>query len=153
MLLIVTISLFSNIILYNKYNIEKKRAINMENPDLGRFIHFSIDDCIEIYSNLDKNRETYNSIFENKLLKCLKSLNNEYGCKFSLFVYENNEKFDIANCTDKYKNEFEENSNWLRFRFHALNSKADYEKYESASIVNDYNKVLEDLERIVRKKV
>ena len=108
MLLIVTISLFSNIILYNKYNIEKKRAINMENPDLGRFIHFSIDDCIEIYSNLDKNRETYNSIFENKLLKCLKSLNNEYGCKFSLFVYENNEKFDIANCTDKYKNEFEE---------------------------------------------
>lgn len=76
------------------------------------------------------------------------SMDANFHCLFMKIM----KKFDIANCTDKYKNEFEEISNWLRFGFHALNSKADYEKYESASIVNDYNKVLENLERIVRKK-
>ena len=47
-------------------------------------------------------------------------------CKLSLCIFENSDTFDISQCTDKYKKEFEENSNWLKFGFHALNTNSDY---------------------------
>lgn len=136
---------------YQKYEIKKYKTLNLENDKNNAYVHFSIDDCINIFYDLDKNQDKYKSIFENKLLKYLKHLNSEYGCKFSLYVFENNDSFDISNCTSKYKEEFEQNSSWLKFGFHALNSKSDYSN-DNIQIVEDYNLVIENLKRIVGEK-
>ena len=84
-------------------------------------------------------------------MKYLKHLNSEYGCKFSLYVFENNDSFDISNCTSKYKEEFEQNSSWLKFGFHALNGNSNYNT-DNVQIVEDYNLVIENLKRIVGEK-
>ena len=133
---------------YQKYEIKKYKTLNLEN---NSYIHFSIDDCINIFYDLDKNQDKYKSIFENKLLKYLKHLNSEYGCKFSLYVFENNDSFDISNCTGKYKEEFEQNSSWLKFGFHALNSNSNY-NIDNIQVVDDYNLVIKNLKRIVGEK-
>ena len=73
------------------------------------------------------------------------------GCKFSLYVFENSDTFDISQCTDKYKKEFEKNSNWLKFGFHALNTNSDYSK-DNNEIDKDYKKVINNLIRIVGEK-
>lgn len=155
---IVTILIITNLIftflffyIYEEYKIEKCRAINIENNEYNAYVHFSIDDCINIFCDLNKNQNKYKSIFDNKLLRYLKYLNSEYGCKFSLFVFENNDYFDISNCTDKYKEEFEKNSSWLKFGFHALNSNSNYNN-DNTEIVKDYNIVIENLKRIVGEK-
>lgn len=136
---------------YQKYEIKKYKILNLENDKNNAYVHFSIDDCINIFYDLDKNQDKYKSVFENKLLKYLKYLNSEYGCKFSLYVFENNDLFDISNCTSKYKEEFEQNSSWLKFGFHALNSKSDY-SIDNIQIAEDYNLVIENLRRIVGEK-
>lgn len=151
LIIINIISVFLFFFTYEKYKIEKCRIINMENVENDAYVHFSIDDCINIFYDLNKNQNKYKSIFENRLLKYLKYLNSEYGCKFSLYVFENNNVFDIKNCTDKYKDEFERNSSWLKFGFHALNSNSDYNN-DNIEIVEDYNKVIENLKRIVGEK-
>lgn len=149
--IITLISIIFNIYYLDKYQIEKYRAINSENNyKANSFVHFSIDDCINVFYDLDNKQEKYNSIFDNKLLKYLKKLNTEYGCKFSLYVFEKNDVFDIENCTTKYKEEFEENSDWLKFGFHALSGNSDY-NHDSENIEKDYNTVINNLTKIVGK--
>ena len=153
LIIITDISIFLNFYYFEKYEIEKYRAINSENNENNAFVHFSIDDCINIFYDLDENKNKYNSIFDNSLLKYLKKLNSEYGCKFSLYVFENNETFNIKDCTEKYKDEFEENSSWLKFGFHGLNTNSDYNRQEDKmKLVNDYKLVINNLKRIVGEK-
>lgn len=116
--------------------------------DKNKYIHLSFDDVIEIFKDINANKDRYNSIFENKTLKYFKNLNKKYGVKISCYVFYEDEKFSLENCTDKYVKEFKENSSWLRFGFHSLNGNITYES-EVNTLVEDYKKTIFQLERIV----
>ncbi len=133
----------------NKNQIYLARIKNYE-QDTDKYIHFSIDDVIDIFADITHN--SYNSIFENKTLKYLKELNELYGSKFSMYCFYEFDNNNLSECTDKYKEQFEENSYWLKFGFHALNSERDYSKLSEKETIDDYNKVIAELKRIVGEK-
>ena len=42
---------------YQKYEIKKYKTLNLENDKNNAYVHFSIDDCINIFYDLDKNQD------------------------------------------------------------------------------------------------
>ena len=76
--IIVLLLILLNISTINRYMIQKKRANNLENVSKISYIHISIDDCIDIFEDLNTNKEKYKSISDNNLIKYLKYLNEEY---------------------------------------------------------------------------
>lgn len=111
-------------------------------------IHFSVDDTIEIFENLTK--EDYTSCFEEPTLSFLKSLNEQYGLKVSLYCFfESESGFCLSGATSKFKDEFKENSHWLRFGFHAFNSKSKYNDYDADKFIEEATQVYDNLDRIV----
>lgn len=115
-----------------------------------KYIHFSLDDVINIFKDLTKNSDKYDSIFDNKTLSYFKELHEKYGLKLSCYCFFDFSKFKLSEATDKYRSEFMANAEWLKFGFHGLESKSDYSSSDSetANITNDYNKVITELNRI-----
>ena len=85
-------------------------------------------------------------MFENSILNWYKELHDKYGVVISCYVYYEDKDFNLTQFSDKYKAEFIANSDWLRFGFHTLNA---YKDYKDGEIINDYTKVVKELERIV----
>lgn len=107
----------------------------------------SFDDTILLFKDIYENN--YKSIFQNQTLNWFQESHKKYGVVISCYVYYENDDFNLSRFQSKYKKQFEENSDWLRFGFHTLNSKTDYRKGE---IKNDYIKTVNQLERIVGDK-
>ena len=158
-LLIVTLivlSIFSfkkeKIYVGNEGNKSLKLLKNNDNANYvkeEKYMHLSLDDVIEIFRDLTVNEERYNTIFNNKDIKYLKKMHDLYNIKISCYVFYKNDAFSLDKCTDKYKKEFLDNSDWLRFGFHSIDANTNYEKNNNNSLVNDYNKTIMELERIV----
>ena len=118
----------------------------VQEHDYGQKVfHFSIDDTIDAFSDISNNR--YDSIFQNEMFAWLRDLHDEYGVKTSCFVYLEQADFSLSGCTDRYKYEFEENSDWLRFGFHTKNRDTTYGSGHELSY--DYNQWVTEMERIV----
>lgn len=84
-----------------------------------KIFHLSLDDTINIFKNITDNENIYLSVFENPMLGWLKSLHQETGVKVSRYVFFSDGTFSLSQCTTKFKNEFEDNCDWLRFGFHS----------------------------------
>ena len=112
-------------------------------------VHFSVDDTIEVFRYLNENM--CESIFDNPLLNFFKKLNTEYDFTVSMYCFYEKDGFNLSLCSDKYKDEFEENSHWLRFGFHALNKKSNYKDYDASEFKEELIKTVSELERIVTK--
>lgn len=111
-------------------------------------IHFSVDDTIIIFENLTKGK--YISCFEEPTLLFLKKLNEQYGLKVSIYCFfESDSGFCLSEATSKFRDEFKENNHWLRFGFHAFNSKSKYGCCEADEFISEAEKVYENLYRIV----
>ena len=52
---------------------------------MNKIIHFSIDNCIEMFRDITINN--YNSIFENKHFNLFKELHNKYNACISLYTF------------------------------------------------------------------
>lgn len=116
-----------------------------EDEQTGRGIfHLSFDDTILIFKDLSENN--YNSIFDNSILKWYKELHTQYGVVISCYVYYETDNFNLKQVPGKYRDEFDENSDWLRFGFHSRNELVDYHSDEIAS---DYILTVNELKRIV----
>lgn len=85
-------------------------------------IHFSVDDVITSFENLTKNESKYKSVFDEPFFKYIKSLHDEFGAKISLYCFYEKDGFSLADCTNKFADDFSSSSNWLKFGFHALSS-------------------------------
>lgn len=86
----------------------------------------SLDDNIWFLQNLTENKDVYKSMFEDPYLALLKSVHDKFGTKFHINIYYETPRhggFNLSQMTDKFKNEFKENSHWMRLSFHA---NADY---------------------------
>jgi hypothetical protein len=68
-------------------------------------------------------------------------------------VYNDSEKtvldFSLANCTNKFADEFTENYSWLRFGFHSIDNYTNYNNTITAEqALSDYNTMITELIRI-----
>lgn len=89
-----------------------------------------IDDVI--WCLRDITRQKYNSLFDNVFFKMLKKAHDDYSMTVQLNLFYRtdffygDEEFTLAEVTDAYKTEFETNSSWLKFAFHAKQEFPDY---------------------------
>lgn len=111
---------------------------------MNKIIHFSVDDCIEIFRDITINN--YNSLFESKYFAFFKELNDKYNAKISLYSFIEYKGFNIKNTTNKFKREFEDNSNWLKIGFHGFNENSRYNDKEN--IKKDYKLFLKYIKKI-----
>lgn len=91
---------------------------------------FFIDDVLWVFRDL--TREQPVSLFDNSYMKALKDAHDMYGVKTQLNVFYKTsfwygaDEFSLADMTDRYKKEFEEASDWLKFGFHSMEEWPDY---------------------------
>lgn len=135
------LSVFYNYNLFNSFGYDDERRI-----------HISIDDTIELFQDLTKNEESYTSIFDNYELKYCKKLHDEYGMEFSFYCFYKTTDFTLASATTKFKNEFEENSSWLKFNYNAYDDKQDLNEVEFEVFKEEYDTFLNDIKNIVGEK-
>ncbi len=116
------------------------------------YFRFSVDDNIWFLRDLTENN--YSSIFEHPYLNVYKDIHDRYNAKFQLNIYYETDGFDLSQMTDRYKNEWITNSDWLRLSFHA---KADApcvpyidSSYEQA--FDDCTKVHQEIIRFAGKE-
>lgn len=112
----------------DKGNEERIVVYRLINP-VGIF-RLSSDDNILFLQDINNNKDTYKSIFENPYLAMYKEAHDKYGATVQLNIhweYEpdnecfsaHNEYFNLSMMTDKFKDEFIKNSDWLKLSFHA----------------------------------
>ncbi len=110
--------------------------------------HLSFDDVIDMFWDLTENEEAYESIFENEMLGWMKELHDTYGVVISCYVFYQNDNFCLEDCTTRFRREFEENADWLRFGFHSLEPDAVYGAHGDSDILEDYCKTINCLKKI-----
>ena len=111
-------------------------------------MHFSLDDTIQIFSDLTNKKNVYKSIFENPTLAYLYELHKEYGIVVSCYVYLEDETFKLEKTTDVFSSQFSENAHWLKFGFHARDYKSNYGEKSVLEAKNDYDDCIRELLRI-----
>lgn len=108
--------------------------------------HISVDDATMIFQNICLNE--YDSIFDNPILGKLKELHDQYGIRVTLYVYYELEEFSLADMSLDYRNEFEENADWLRIGFHS--DTEEYSDLQEASI-GDFMKAYARTQEAIRE--
>lgn len=99
-------------------------------------LHLSLDDTKGIFKALCT--ESLSSIFETRTLAYLKKMNYKYGTCFYLFCTCADDTYSLKNVSDKYKNEFLLNENWLKFGFHCYKENLSYVAGVDKNFENDY---------------
>lgn len=110
------------------------------------YIHFSIDDVLWALKNITDIE--YSSIFEQPMLAFLKSCHEKYGFVVSLYLFYEYDGQCLSDVTDKYREEFAQNSSWLKFGFHAYGEKTSYLKAPLGKAAEDYSLVINETIRI-----
>lgn len=110
-------------------------------------IHFSIDDVIKCLLYLTQNN--CKSIFESYVFDFAKKIWNEFGIYTTCNCMFECDWGNLAEVSSRYREQFQENSEWLRFSFHCLNADSNYGKQSKKAFIEDYRKTVAELERIV----
>jgi hypothetical protein len=114
---------------------------------------FSIDD--NSFFLRDIAQKKYASLFDCFYLKNLRGLHSKYGTRFVLNIYyTTGDGFELPQFPDRYKGEWQDNSDWLKLAFHAYaNEPARPYQYASASkLISDFDKVAEQIIRFAGEK-
>ena len=109
--------------------------------------HFSVDDTIWVFEDLKK--QAAKSIFEQHVLSFFYKLHKKYGITVSFYCFEEFSGIHLSEMLSQYKAEFEENSAWLRFGFHAANDYVRYDQMPPQQAGEDYARIIKELYRIV----
>ena len=97
---------------------------------MSKKAYFYIDDTIWVLREM--TRTNPESMFDVPLFKVLKNAHDKYGTKVQLNLFYRtdsfygNDEFTLSDVTDKYKSEWEKNSDWLKLAFHAKEEFPDY---------------------------
>lgn len=123
------------------------------------YYRLSSDDNIIFLYDINKNKDKYNSIFDNPYLAVYKKAHDLYDACVHLNIYyempaehkyfkEKREYFNLSMMTDKFKDEWKANSDWLKLNFHA---KAD--QPDKPYIDTDYNKIYNECKQVMDEVV
>ncbi|MDD3588081.1 MAG: hypothetical protein PHQ75_12940, partial [Thermoguttaceae bacterium] len=116
---------------------------------------FQIDDNICFLYDLYQKK--YDSLFDSFYLAGLKRLHEKYNCRFGLNCfykghpgYDHPEDFNLTMISDRYKGEWEKNSDWLHVTFHALTSDPGrpYHDATPEKLAADFDLTAKELKRI-----
>jgi len=121
----------------------------------------SSDDNIIFLQDITKNKDVYKSIFENPYLAVYKKAHDLYGAKIHINLFyefddharslfsKDREYFNLSMMTDKFKDEFKANSDWLKLSFHAYSEFPDkpYEFETREKITSDCLKIVKEILR------
>jgi hypothetical protein len=121
---------------------------------VGKY-RFSLDDNILFLKDIHLNSSKYKSIFQNPYLGFLKEVHDTYGTKIHINIYYQTEGFNLSMQTDKFKSEWENNSDWLRLSFHALQNEPDKPYLNSGydEVKKDCEMVKAEIRRFAGEKV
>lgn len=119
---------------------------------------FCVDDVI--WCLRDITREKPSSIFEQPYFKLIKECHDKWGmtCQLNLFYktdnFYGNDEFTLSEVPDTYKAEFETNSDWLKFAFHARQEFPDYPYVNGTyeDVKEDYELVIKEIKRFAGEK-
>lgn len=145
-------------------NEEKIVVYRLKNP-VGIY-RLSSDDNILFLQDIAEHKDEYKSIFDNPYLAMYKEAHDKYGANVQLNIhweFEPNERwfsdksrkpFNLAMMTDKFKSEFEANSNWLKLSFHAREPQTEmpYRNTDMKTISADAEKVYREVVRFAGEK-
>ena len=111
--------------------------------------NFFVDDNIFFLTDIFKNKQV--SLFDHFYLKKLKQFNKIYGTKFTLNLFYRNDHnfFLLKDFPDKYKLEWQNNSDWLKLSFHAYSEFPDrpYQNAHPEKLGADYDIVKSEIIR------
>lgn len=135
---------------------KEEKTAGQEKAEKGKGkIHFSIDDFFTAFIDLTENRKENSSLFEQPVFAFFKRLHQDYQAVFSCFCFyeEGKDGRNLAQVTDVFREEFQENSDWLRFGFHGLNSGANYgsTRFQTGECRANYRQAGEDYEKTVKE--
>ena len=120
----------------------------------GRY-RFTVDDCIRCFEDL--NAHDYASIFENPYLALWKRAHDLYGSRVHINAFERSVDgaFDLSMMTDRYRDEFIRNSDWLSITFHSVAEFPDYPYRNAgyAEVVSDCARVTAQIARFAGREV
>jgi hypothetical protein len=109
----------------------------------------SIDDNIFFLRDLYQKKPK--DILSNHYLAILKRLHDQFGSKFTcnLFYKTPEDDFNLSQMPDTWKSQFQEQSDWLRFTWHAYGEFPDrpYQFAEADKVVADLTLIKEQVER------
>ena len=127
----------------------QKIKVVWDKQSFKRF-NFYIDDNIFVFTDLATQRPK--RAFDHFYLKRLKEINQRWGLKVTLncFFHNAHQEFTLEQMPDCYKQEFIEQSDWLKFSFHSRSEFPDrpYEEIAIEDFRADYDLVREHLIRI-----
>ena len=104
------------------------------------YMHVSVDDVSICLADLQINKDAYTSIFDNAFLAKLREYRLKYGAVFTLNIFSN-ENVDVVNMTQKYRDEFKKNADWLKFAVHSEKSTDKYADFTDDDMIASYSKV------------
>ena len=127
----------------NDLSTEVRTKLNRGNvSNYVKFAHLSFDDVRFCMEDITNNATSYHSLFDNSFFTMLRNLHDTYGTVVSLYLFTT----EIGTFTDKFKDEFKANSDWLKFGLHlegyagnysattASNAKADYDRFTNGIV-------------------
>lgn len=112
-----------------------------------KLLHFSVDDVIVSFKQLTETNPI--SIFEIPLFGYLKKMHENYGVVVSCYCFYTCGDFTLSNATRLYKQEFENNSSWLKFGFHGYTGRENYEEQDLKMSQRQFQEVICNLKEIV----
>lgn len=101
---------------------------------------FTVDDNIRFFKEIMEN--DYKSIFDHPYLAVYKRLHLKFNLKVQLNLFYEMQDFNLSLFSDKYKTEWQNNSDWLKLSFHS--KRENVKPYE----FSDYSEVYEDCKAV-----
>jgi len=109
---------------------------------------FSIDD--NSFFLRDIAQKNHPSLFDCFYLNILRDLHSKYGARFVLNIYYTTEDgFELPQFPDRYREEWQDNADWLKLAFHAHANKPDrpYQYASPEQLIADLDRVAEQIHR------
>lgn len=118
---------------------------------------YSIDDNIEFLADLGRDPDTYNSLFDHWYLAFWKLMHDKYGTKVHINTYYelSDHSWNTSMMPDKWRGEWEANSDWLHLSFHAIQNLPNriYQAADYDRMAHDYELVVEQIKRYAGEAV
>ena len=127
---------------------------------MGKF-RISSDDNILFLANITAHKDEYTSIFDDPYLAVYKKAHDLYGAKVHLNLFYAFDReaaayfsaerpdFDLSMVTDKFKDEWRANADWLKLAFHSRAEwpAAPYKQADGATVTADYEAIRREVLR------
>ena len=113
---------------------------------------FTVDDNIRVLRELTKG--DYVSLFSHPYLAMYRRLHERFALKVQLNLFYEIGDFTLADVTDRYKEEWRENADWLKLSFHSRleNVRRPYENSPYEEVYADCDAVHREILRFASKE-